>query len=81
MRRHGGIQEVLVHLVVAAVFKTVGTCVNRWSGGFDSHALPPFFRAFFRTVSCSLVYHQRMMRVGNARRRVCATAAPDSTPF
>ena len=32
--------EVLAHLVVAAVFKTVGTCVNRRSGGFDSHALP-----------------------------------------
>ncbi len=32
--------EVLAHLVVAAVFKTVGTRVNRRSGGFDSHALP-----------------------------------------
>ncbi len=32
--------EVLAHLVVAAVFKTVGTYVNRRSGGFDSHALP-----------------------------------------
>ena len=34
--------EVLAHLVVAAVFKTVARRVNRVVGGFDSHALPPF---------------------------------------
>ena len=37
--------EVLAHLVVAAVFKTVEPYVNRTVGGFDSHALPPFFCA------------------------------------
>ena len=37
--------EVLAHLVVAAVFKTVEPYVNRAVGGFDSHALPPFFLA------------------------------------
>ena len=35
--------EVLARLVAAAVFKTVGTCVKRWFGGFDSHALPFLF--------------------------------------
>ena len=35
--------EVLAHLVVAAVFKTVVPCAGRTVGGFDSHALPPFF--------------------------------------
>jgi hypothetical protein len=34
--------EVLVHLVVATVFKTVGSHDKRDFGGFDSHALPPF---------------------------------------
>ena len=34
--------EVLVRLVPATVFKTVGTSVKLASGGFDSHALPPF---------------------------------------
>ena len=38
------LMEVLVHLVVAAVFKTVGPQVKPVAGGFDSHALPPFFR-------------------------------------
>ena len=42
MERGQVLGEVLVHLVVATVFKTVGTYVNRGSGGFDSHALPPF---------------------------------------
>ena len=37
--------EVLAHLVVAAVFKTVEPYVNRTVGGFDSHALPPFLCA------------------------------------
>ena len=37
--------EVLAHLVVAAVFKTVARRVNRVVGGFDSHALPPFYCA------------------------------------
>ena len=37
--------EVLARLVAAAVFKTVGTRVNRGSGGFDSHALPFFSEA------------------------------------
>jgi len=32
--------EVLAHLVVAAVFKTVESYVNHAAGGFDSHALP-----------------------------------------
>lgn len=34
--------EVLGGLVPPAVFKIVGTGVNLRSGGFDSHALPPF---------------------------------------
>ena len=34
------IPEVLAHLVVAAVFKTVEPGDKRWAGGFDSHALP-----------------------------------------
>ena len=38
-------EEVFAHLVVAAVFKTVGPHVNRVVGGFDSHTLPPFFTA------------------------------------
>ena len=42
--------EVLAHLVVAAVFKTVEPYVNRAVGGFDSHALPPFFCAVGRTL-------------------------------
>ena len=42
--------EVLAHLVVAAVFKTVEPYVNRAVGGFDSHALPPFFLAPGRTL-------------------------------
>ena len=42
--------EVLAHLVVAAVFKTVEPYVNRTVGGFDSHALPPFFCAVGRTL-------------------------------
>ena len=33
-------REVPARLVAAAVFKTVGTFVKRWFGGFDSHALP-----------------------------------------
>ena len=33
--------EVSAHLVVAAVFKTVGRHVNRIASGFDSHTLPP----------------------------------------
>ena len=33
--------EVFAHLVVAAVFKTVGRHVNRIASGFDSHTLPP----------------------------------------
>jgi len=33
------------------VFKTVGSCVKRLSGGFDSHALPPFFFAWCRNAS------------------------------
>ncbi len=37
------VAEVPAHLVVATVFKIVGRCVNRTAGGFDSHALPPFF--------------------------------------
>ena len=32
--------EVPARLVAAAVFKTVGPCVNHTVGGFDSHALP-----------------------------------------
>ena len=32
--------EVLAQLVLAAVFKTVESYVNRAIGGFDSHALP-----------------------------------------
>ena len=40
--------EVLAHLVVAAVFKTVGPYVNHAAGGFDSHALPPFFLGTLR---------------------------------
>ena len=43
--------EVPAHLVVAAVFKTVGLYVNRATGGFDSHALPPFYSASHRTQS------------------------------
>ena len=35
--------EVLARLVVAAVFKTVGPYVKHAVGGFDSHALPPYF--------------------------------------
>jgi hypothetical protein len=42
--------EVLAHLVVAAVFKTVEPYVNRTVGGFDSHALPPFLCAPGRTL-------------------------------
>ena len=41
--------EVLVRLVAASVFKTAGLSVNRLAGGFDSHALPPFFS---RLVGC-----------------------------
>ena len=33
--------EVLVQLVLATVFKTVGLHGNHVAGGFDSHALPP----------------------------------------
>ena len=33
---------MLVKLVLAAVFKTVGPYVKHAAGGFDSHALPPF---------------------------------------
>ena len=36
------LREVLVRLVAAAVFKTVGPYVKHAVGGFDSHALPPF---------------------------------------
>ena len=43
--------EVLAYLVVAAVFKTVGRYVNRVFGGFDSHALPPFYLATCRMAS------------------------------
>jgi len=32
---------VFAHLVVAAVFKTVGRHVKRIASGFDSHTLPP----------------------------------------
>jgi len=35
--------EVDAHLVVAAVFKTVGPQVNLVAGRFDSDALPPFW--------------------------------------
>ena len=45
--------EVLAHLVVASVFKTVGSYVNRAVGGFDSHALPPFFLDAFGAVGLS----------------------------
>ena len=34
---------MFAHLVVAAVFKTVGRCVDRIASGFDSHTLPPFW--------------------------------------
>ena len=33
---------MLVKLVLAAVFKTVGPYKKHAAGGFDSHALPPF---------------------------------------
>ena len=42
--------EVLVRLVAAAVFKTVGPYVKHAVGGFDSHALPPFLLAMARSV-------------------------------
>ena len=35
--------EVLRRLVPRSVFKTVGLYGNHAAGGFDSHALPPFF--------------------------------------
>lgn len=37
-----GLLEVPAHLVVATVFKIAVSRVNRVTGGFDSHALPPF---------------------------------------
>jgi hypothetical protein len=37
------LMEVLAQLVLATVFKTVGSYGNHAIGGFDSHALPPFF--------------------------------------
>lgn len=40
--------EVPAELVLAAVFKTVGWCVNHITGGFDSHALPLLSVARFR---------------------------------
>ena len=43
--------EVLVRLVAATVFKTVGPYVNRAAGGFDSHALPLFWPVFLMAFS------------------------------
>ena len=36
-------KEVVAQLVLASVFKTGEPCVKHAVGGFDSHALPPFF--------------------------------------
>ena len=60
--------EVLAHLVVAAVFKTVEPYVNRAVGGFDSHALPPFFCAVGRTLR-----HHGLMTVALPCWRIGAT--------
>ena len=43
--------EVFAHLVVAAVFKTVGRLVKPVASGFDSHTLPPFFPQVFLRAS------------------------------
>ena len=43
--------EVLVQLVLATVFKTVGPHGNHVAGGFDSHALPPECLAWPRVCS------------------------------
>ena len=43
------LKEVLVRLVPAAVFKTVGLHGNHVVGGFDSHALPPNHLFFLTT--------------------------------
>ena len=43
--------EVLVQLVLATVFKTVGPHGNHVAGGFDSHALPPSIALALRGAS------------------------------
>jgi hypothetical protein len=40
--------EVPVQLVLALVFKTSGSHGDHVIGGFDSHALPPFYFAYSR---------------------------------
>ena len=62
--------EVLAHLVVASVFKTVGSYVNRAIGGFDSHALPPFFLGTACRLSRPAVTALR--RIGQTDLRRCS---------
>ena len=51
--------EVLVQLVLATVFKTVGLHGNHVAGGFDSHALPPsIVSAFGQTVATETVKYR-----------------------
>ncbi len=79
---------MLAHLVVASVFKTVGSYVNRAIGGFDSHALPPFFLASCRARSHRFADLRKRQWVAAWRHpsvaspcdlgRVCA--APDFAP-
>ena len=61
--------EVLAHLVVAPVFKTVGSCDKRGSGGFDSHALPPFFLAYSRDRSHDVAYLRLPQQVESCHYR------------
>ena len=81
--------EVLAHLVVAAVFKTVEPYVNRAVGGFDSHALPPFLCAVGRTLwhheasprQAPRLDDRRPALLANRCDWVRAPAAPDYAPL
>ena len=54
--------EVFAHLVVAAVFKTVGRHVNRTASGFDSHTLPPNGAMLWRVVKLQGHFMERANR-------------------
>ena len=81
--------EVLAHLVVAAVFKTVEPYVNRAVGGFDSHALPPFLCAPGRRLwhheasprQAPRLDDRRPALLANRCDWVRASAAPDYAPL
>ena len=69
--------EVPVRLVAAAVFKTVGPYVKHAAGGFDSHALPPFFS--FRTNGSPILTLAPSVPASFMRRGVFA-AKRDTSP-